>query len=54
MTFIVNRDGVAYEKDLGQETHAAVQALKQFDPDDTWRAVQADSEGQKPDQGLAR
>lgn len=54
MTFIVNRDGIAYEKDLGQETPAAVQAVKQFDPDDTWRAVQTDFDGQKLDPGLAR
>jgi hypothetical protein len=35
-TFIVNQDGVVYEKDFGPNTNSAVQALKVFDPDDTW------------------
>jgi hypothetical protein len=47
MTFVVNQDGVAYEKDLGAETEAAVKAITRYDPDDTWHAVQADS-GTRP------
>jgi Protein of unknown function (DUF2950) len=43
MTFIVNQDGVGYEKDLGPETPAAVQRITRYDPDKTWRAVQADA-----------
>jgi hypothetical protein len=39
MTFIVNQNGVVYEKDLGPQTVAAVQAMKAFNPDKTWRAV---------------
>ena len=36
MTFIVNHDGVVYEKDLGPNTAAVVQKMTRFDPDDTW------------------
>jgi hypothetical protein len=37
MTFIVNQDGVIYEKDLGPETKAAVDKITRYDPDKTWR-----------------
>jgi hypothetical protein len=36
MTFIVNQDGVVYQKDLGRETRKAVHAMKTFEPDKTW------------------
>jgi hypothetical protein len=39
MTFVVNQDGVAYEKDLGPETETAVKSITRYDPDDTWRPV---------------
>ena len=39
MTFTVNQDGVAYEKDLGPQTGAAEKAIVRFDPDGTWRPV---------------
>jgi DUF2950 family protein len=42
MTFIVNQDGVAYEKNLGPQTAAAVRKLTRYEPDATWRKVQAD------------
>jgi hypothetical protein len=38
-TFLVNQDGVIYEKDLGPSTSAAAQAMAAFDPDSTWRRV---------------
>jgi hypothetical protein len=38
-TFIVNQDGVVYQKDLGEDTASAVQAIQAFDPDDSWKAV---------------
>ena len=41
MTFIVNQDGVAYEKDLGPGTQTAVETIKRYDPDATWHAVEA-------------
>ena len=36
MTFIVNHDGVVYQKDLGPNTAARAGALKQFDPGAGW------------------
>jgi hypothetical protein len=40
MTFIVNQDGVVYEKDLGEETEKIARAMKKFDPDKTWKKVE--------------
>jgi hypothetical protein len=37
MTFIVNQDGVVYEKDLGPNTAAAAAAIKSFDPGSSWQ-----------------
>jgi hypothetical protein len=39
ITFIVNHDGVVYEKDLGKNTEQAANAIKKFDPDTTWKKV---------------
>ncbi len=39
MTFIINQDGVVFQKDLGEETGAAVAAMDAYDPDSTWVAV---------------
>ena len=39
MTFMVNHDGVLYEKDLGPETAAIAQRITKFDPDSTWKRV---------------
>jgi len=41
MTFIVNHDGVAYQKNLGPGTAAAAGAMTRFDPDSTWQALPA-------------
>ena len=37
MTFIVNHDGVVYQKDLGPNTAAIARAMKEFNPDTTWK-----------------
>lgn len=37
MTFIVNHDGVVYEKDLGPDTAAAVKKIARFNPDKSWK-----------------
>jgi Protein of unknown function (DUF2950) len=37
MTFIVNQDGVVYEKDLGQDTGKLATEMAAFDPDKTWQ-----------------
>ncbi|MDP1992984.1 MAG: DUF2950 domain-containing protein [Syntrophales bacterium] len=48
VTFIVNQDGQIYEKDLGRNTTANAEGMKVFDPDNTWRKVepQTDSPSQ--------
>lgn len=37
MTFIVNQEGVIYEKDLGEETAVTAAAITLYNPDDSWR-----------------
>lgn len=37
MTFIVNQEGIVYEKDLGKNTEKIAKAIKTFDPDKTWK-----------------
>ena len=39
-TFLVNHDGVVYEKNLGAQTPSAAAAMTKFDPDTTWRKAQ--------------
>jgi hypothetical protein len=39
MTFIVNHDGVVYEKDLGPKTAAMAQSMTKFNPDKTWKKL---------------
>jgi len=41
MTFIVNQEGVVYQKDLGKGTAKAAEAMKRYDPDPTWKKVEA-------------
>jgi hypothetical protein len=40
MTFLVNHDGVVYQKDLGKKTEQAASSIKKFDPDKTWKKVE--------------
>jgi Protein of unknown function (DUF2950) len=40
MTFVVNQDGVVYEKDLGQDTGKVAAGMSDFDPDKTWNRVE--------------
>ena len=37
MTFIVNHDGVVFQKDLGEATDRIVAAMKTFNPDRSWQ-----------------
>ena len=37
MTFIVGRDGVVYQKDLGEKTEALGQAMTEYAPADGWQ-----------------
>lgn len=36
MTFIVNQDGVVYQKDLGPDTATIARRMTEFNPDKTW------------------
>ncbi len=45
MSFIVNHDGVVYQKDMGGRTEKAALAVKVFDPDSTWKMVERPSAG---------
>ncbi len=40
MTFLVNHDGIVYQKDLGKDSEKIAAAMKQFDPDRTWKRVE--------------
>jgi hypothetical protein len=37
ITFLVNHDGVVYEKDLGARTPGIAGTMSRFNPDATWR-----------------
>ena len=39
MTFMVNEDGIVYEKDLGADTAKAAAAITDYNPDSSWHAV---------------
>lgn len=39
MTFIVNQDGIVYQKNLGPETVEAARVMDTFDPDASWTRV---------------
>jgi len=41
MSFIVNHDGVVYQKDLGPQTASKAGAITRFDPSEGWTAVPA-------------
>jgi hypothetical protein len=39
MTFIVDRSGIVYERDLGPNTAKTAAEIRAYNPDDTWRPV---------------
>jgi len=43
MTFIVNQDGVVYQKDLGSKTAQAANAMKTYNPDKAWAQAEGAS-----------
>jgi Protein of unknown function (DUF2950) len=43
-TFLVSTDGVVFERDLGENTEAIAESMKQFNPDSTWRGAESDRE----------
>ncbi|MET0676443.1 MAG: DUF2950 domain-containing protein [Bradyrhizobium sp.] len=43
MTFVVNHAGTVFEKDLGPRTESIARRVSVFDPDQTWKKVDATS-----------
>jgi hypothetical protein len=41
ITFIVNHEGVVYEKDLGTDTEKIALAMQTYNPDHTWKKAEA-------------
>jgi hypothetical protein len=39
MTFVVNQDGIVYQKDLGEDTATQALRLAEYNPDESWTAV---------------
>jgi hypothetical protein len=39
MTFMVNQEGIIYQKNLGKNTKRIAEAIKIFDPEKTWKKV---------------
>jgi hypothetical protein len=52
MTFIVNEDGVVYQKDLGRKTDALAKAMKDFNPDSSWQKAEMQQEETAGRQGI--
>jgi hypothetical protein len=40
MTFIVNQDGIVYQKDLGKKTASLGKAMQEYNPDASWRKAE--------------
>jgi hypothetical protein len=41
MTFIVNHEGVVYQKDLGRDTETIARTMETYNPDHTWKKAEA-------------
>ncbi|MBB6095241.1 putative hemolysin [Povalibacter uvarum] len=52
MTFMVNQDGVVWQRDLGDDTADIAAAIAQFDPDETWTPIA--TEADQSDEPVAR
>lgn len=39
MTFIVGKDGIVYQKDLGEKTVELAQAMAEYNPGDGWKSA---------------
>jgi hypothetical protein len=44
MTFLVDQDGVVYQKDLGEKTAELAKAMKEYDPNSTWQKAEEQGE----------
>lgn len=50
MTFIVDEDGVVYQKDLGKKTDVLAKAMKEYNPNSTWVSALNQQEGTASEQ----
>ena len=50
MTFIVNEDGIVYEKDLGKKTDVLAKAMKEYKPNSSWQKAEEQQEETASDQ----
>jgi hypothetical protein len=50
MTFIVNEDGVVFQKDLGKKTDALAKAMKGYNPNSGWQKAEEQPEETASDQ----
>jgi len=50
MTFIVNEDGVVYEKDLRKKTDAIAKGMKEYKPNSSWQEAEEQQEETASDQ----
>jgi hypothetical protein len=50
MTFIVNEDGIVYEKDLGKKTDVAAKAMNEYKPNSSWQEAEERQEETAGDQ----
>ena len=44
MTFIVNENGVVYQKDLGKETDVLAKAIREYNPSSSWQKLEGQQE----------
>ncbi len=44
MSFMVNQDGVVFQKDLGEDTPSAAEQIETFNPDGSWTTVESEDE----------
>ena len=40
MTFIINQDGIVFEKDLGADSAATASKMSEYNPDESWKRVE--------------
>ena len=52
MTFVVNQDGVVYQKDLGKKTETLGKFMREYNPDSSWSKAEEEpaqtASGQQP------
>ncbi len=51
MTFIVNQNGVVYQKNLGRDSASLVKKMERFDPDNSWKKVDQGDISSAPTRG---